>query len=32
MKRAMVWLVLVVVVFVLWLLLVAPASVPAFLR
>jgi len=32
MKRAMVWLVLVVVLFVLWLVLVAPTSVPAFLR
>ena len=32
MKRSLVWLVLVVVLFVLWLLLVAPASVPAFLR
>ena len=32
MKRAMVWLVLVVVLFVLWLVLVAPTSVAAFLR
>jgi len=32
MKREMVWLLLVVVLFVLWFLLVAPGSVPVFLR
>jgi len=32
MNRQMVWVLLVVVLFVLWLLLVAPTSVPTFLR
>ena len=32
MNRQMGWVLLVVVLFVLWLLLVAPTSVPAFLR
>jgi hypothetical protein len=32
MKREMVWLLLAVVLFVLWLLLVVPSTVPPFLR